>query len=205
MKTLFFAALFFITSVANAQKPFIDSQQPLFRFGIKAGANANKISGQSYKDGFNYNFQAGVFGQIKLTRKLGLQPEISFVQTKQEFTKDPNTIYDDLFLGGDQHKAKLDYLEIPLLLNINVGPTNKLKFQIGPSYGALLKQTVDSLKTKGDIYKNAEFSAISGIWIQLPFVNISARYKLGLNNINAVDDREKWKNQSIQVALGIAL
>ncbi len=194
-----------VTSIASAQKVFEVTKQPLFRFGIKAGVNANKISGQSYKDGFKYNFQAGVFGQIKLTRKIGLQPEISFVQTQQEFTNDANTIYDDLFLGGDQHKAKLDYLEIPLLLNINLGPTNKVKFQIGPSYGALLKQTIDSVKNNGNLYKNGEFSAISGIWIQLPFVNISARYKVGLSNINAIDDREKWKNQAIQVGVGIAL
>ncbi len=186
-----------------AQSKVDAERENFFRFGAKAGVNINKINGQAYTDGFKYNFQGGVFAQFNFSKTFGIQPEISFVQSESEFTDDTNTIYDDLFGGGSQHKAKLDYLEIPVLLNINVGPSKRVKLQLGPSYGALLKQTVDSLKTNGDIYKNSEWSAIGGLWLQLPFVNLSARYKLGLTDINGIDNRQQWKNQAIQISAGI--
>ena len=69
--------------------------ESFFRIGAKAGVNINKISGKSYKDAFNYNFQAGVFAQLNITKKIGLQPEVNFVQTQSEYTDDANTIYDE--------------------------------------------------------------------------------------------------------------
>jgi hypothetical protein len=200
--TIFFAVILLSIHSSFAQSKVDEEHENFFRLGVKAGVNINKISGQSYKDGFNYNFQGGAFAQFNFSKTFGIQPEISFVQTQAEFTNDTNTIYDDLFGGGSQKKAKLNYLEIPVLLNINVGPSKRVKLQFGPSYGALLKQTVDSLKTKGDIYKNGEWSAIGGLWLQLPFVNLSARYKLGLSDINSIDNRQQWKNQAIQISAG---
>jgi succinate-acetate transporter protein len=92
------------------------------------------------------------------------------------------------------------------LLNINVGPTQKVKLQVGPAYGGLLKQTVDSLKTGvGNLYRNGEWSAIGGLWIQLPLINLSARYKLGLSNVNGINNAQTWKNQAIQISVGITL
>ena len=92
---------------------------------------------------------------------------------------------------------------MPLLLNINVGESKRVKLQIGPAYGGLLKQTVDSLKSNGNIYKKGEWSAIGGVWFQLPFVNMGARYKLGLTDLNGIDDKQSWRSQSIQVFVGI--
>ncbi len=178
-------------------------QENFFRFGAKAGVNVNKISGQSYKQGFNYNFQAGVFLQFNFSNRFGLQPEVNFVQTSSEFSNDPSDIYDDIFRDGSQKSSKLNFLEVPVLLNINVGSSKRVKLQIGPAYGGLLKQTVDSLKNDGNIYKNAEWSALGGLWIQLPFVNLGARYKLGLTDLNAIDNRQSWKSQAIQVFVGV--
>jgi hypothetical protein len=204
MQKLLFVLLLTVSAATYGQRfdPDADKEN-FFRFGAKAGVNINKVQGKSYKEGFNYNFQAGGFLQFNFSKRFGIQPEVNFVQTTSEFTDDANTIYDDLFRDGSQKKAKLNYLEVPVLLNINVGMSKRVKLQIGPSYGGLLKQTVDSLKANGNIYKNSEWSAIGGLWIQLPFVNIGARYKLGLTNINAIDDRQTWKNQAIQVFAGI--
>lgn len=204
MQKTLLAILLIVTVPAFAQRNRInDEHENFFRFGAKGGVNINKITGKSYKEGFNYNFQAGVFLQFNFSRTFGLQPEVNFVQTSSEFTSDANDIYYDLFLGGSQKEAKLNYLEVPVLLNINLGESKKVKLQIGPSYGGLLKQTIDSLKNNGDIYKNGEWAAIGGLWIQLPFVNIGARYKLGLTNINDIDDRQKWKSQAIQIFVGV--
>ena len=202
----FFVALFLLLSTTGfaqgRKKPGMDHEN-FFRFGAKAGVNINKITGKSYKQGFNYNFQAGAFVQFNFSNRLGIQPEVNFVQSRSEFTNDATDIYDNLFLGGSQKKATLNYLEVPVLLNINVGPSKRVKLQVGPCYGGLLKQTVDSLKNNGSLYKNSEWSAIGGLWIQLPLVNIGARYKLGLTNINGYDDKQTWKNQAIQIFIGL--
>ncbi len=196
--------ILFVTSASSQSKKSKadEEHENFFRFGAKAGVNINKISGQSYTSGFNYNFQGGGFLQFNFGR-LGIQPEVNFVQTQAEFTNDTNTIYDDLFNGGAQHKAKLNYLEVPVLLNINLGESKRVKLQLGPSYGAVLKQTVDSLKNNGDIFRNGEWSVMGGLWFQLPVVNLSVRYKAGLTDINDIDNRQTWRNQAIQVGVGI--
>ena len=202
------ALLILCSSIVSAQRNRVnDDHENFFRIGGKAGVNINRINGASYKSGFNYNFQGGAFMQFNFSRTFGLQPEVNFVQSESEFTNDPNTITDDLFGGGSQHKAKLNYLEVPLLLNINVGPSKRVKLQFGPSYGGLLKQTVDSLKAgnTNTLYRNGDWSAIGGLWIQLPFINLSFRYKYGLSNISNITGTEKWHNQAIQVGVGFTL
>lgn len=204
MQKLLLAFLLIISLPSFAQRNKVDGEhENFFRIGAKGGVNINKITGKSYKEGFNFNFQAGVFLQFNFSNRFGLQPEVNFVQTSSEFSNDANDIYDDLFLGGSQKKSKLNFLEVPLLLNINVGESKRVKLQIGPAYGGLLKQTVDSLKSNGNIYKNGEWAAIGGLWIQLPFVNLGARYKLGLTDLNGIDNQQKWKSQSIQVFVGV--
>jgi hypothetical protein len=193
-----------LTFTGFTQRNKLDKDpENFFRFGAKVGVNMNKISGKSYKNGFNYNFQGGAFVQLNFSSRFGIQPEINFAQSKSEFTKDGTDIYDDIFLDGSQKKATLNYLEIPVLLNINIGPSKRVKLQFGPSYGSLLKQKVDSLMANINIYKNTDWSVIGGLWIQLPLVNIGARYKLGLTDINAINDKQTWKSQAIQVFIGV--
>lgn len=204
MQKLLIVFLVMLSTSSIAQRNRIDDEhERFFRIGAKAGVNINKINGSSYKQGFKFNFQAGAFLQFNFSRRFGLQPEVNFVQTSSEFSNDANDIYDDIFRDGTQKTAKLNYIEVPVLLNINVGQSKRIKIQLGPQYGALLKETVDSLKNKGDIFQKAEWSVLGGLWIQLPFVNLGARYKLGLTNLNAIDNRQEWKSQAIQVFVGV--
>lgn len=143
--------------------------------------------------------------QFNFSNRFGIQPEVNFVQSSATFSNDATEIYDDLFRDGSQKHATLNRLEIPVLLNINVGESKHIKLQLGPSFQTVLKQTIDSLKVGGNIYKNTDWALMGGIWIQLPIINIGARYKLGLTNINAIDDRQTWKTQAIQIFAGITL
>lgn len=204
MQKLLLLSLIFLSSNVFAQRRFDTNadHENFFRFGAKAGININKIDGQSYKSGFNYNYLLGAFMQFNFSRTFGLQPEINFVQSTSEFSNDATVVYDDLFLDGSQKKAKLDYLKVPLLLNINVGPSKRVKLQFGPQYGNILKQTVDSLKSNGDIFKRADWSAVGGLWLQIPFINLGARYELGLSNLNNIDNQQKWKSQAFTIFAG---
>jgi len=203
-RLLIFFLIFTSANVFSQGKKFDPNadHENFFRIGAKAGVNVNKINGQAYKDGFNYNYLLGVFMQFNFSKTFGLQPEFNFVQSSSEFTNSSSTIYDDLFLDGSQKKAKLDYLKVPLLLNINVGPSKRVKLQVGPQYGNVLKQTVDSLKSTGDIFKKADWSAVGGLWLQIPFINLGARYEVGLTNLNDIDNQQKWKSQAFTIFAG---
>lgn len=174
-----------------------------FRIGGKGGININKIQGQSYKSGFNYNYLLGGFMQFNFGR-FGLQPEVNFVQSTSEFSKDANNVYNDLFTagGGGQKKARLNYIKVPVLLNINVGASKHVKLQLGPQFGGVLKQHVDSLKVNNNLFKTSDFSMLGGFWFQLPFINLGARYELGLSNVNDIDNKEKWKSQAFTIFAG---
>lgn len=204
MKKLFFVLLTFVSLNLFSQKKFDpdSDHENFFRIGAKAGVNINKINGQSYKSGFNYNYLLGAFMQFNFSKRFGLQPEINFVQSTSEFSNDATNVYDDLFSSGSQRKAKLDYLKIPLLLNINVGPSKRVKLQLGPQVGGLLNQTIDSLKTNHDIFKKGDWAAVGGLWIQIPFINLGARYEMGLSNLNDIDNSEKWKSQAFTIFVG---
>jgi len=205
MKKLISILLIFTSVNSFSQSRRFDpnaDHENFFRFGAKAGVNINKINGQAYKDGFNYNYLLGGFMQFNFSKTFGLQPEINFVQSSSEFTKTSSTIYDDLFLDGSQKKAKLDYLKVPVLLNVNIGPSKRVKLQLGPQYGNVLKQTVDSLKNNGNIFKRADWAAVGGLWIQIPFINIGARYEVGLANLNDIDNQQKWKSQAFTIFAG---
>ena len=199
---LIISALLVPVAYGQRMKPG-DDKENFFRFGIKGGLNINKISGNSYKDGFNYNYLAGAFAQLNFSRTFGLQPEINFVQSSAEFSDDASDVYNDIFRGGSQKKAKLDRIEVPLLLNVNLGPSKRLKLQFGPAYNSKLKETVDSLNNPQSLYRKAEWSAIGGLWIQWPVIAMGGRYKLGLTEMNDIDNREKWRNEGFQLFLGL--
>lgn len=204
MKKLFFVLLTLISLNVFSQRKFDpdSDHENFFRIGAKAGVNINKINGESYKSGFNYNYLLGAFMQFNFSKRFGLQPEINFVQSSSEFTNDASNVYDDLFREGSQRKAKLDYLKIPLLFNINVGPSKRVKLQLGPQVGGLLNQTIDSLKNNHDIFKKGDWAAVGGLWIQIPFINLGARYEIGLSNLNDIDNGEKWKSQAFTIFVG---
>lgn len=204
MKNLFLVLFVLLSLNVFSQKKFDPNSdhENFFRIGAKAGVNINKINGQFYKSGFNYNYLLGGFMQFNFSKTFGFQPEVNFVQSSSEFSNEASDVYDDLFRFGGQREAKLNYLKVPLLLNINIGPSKRVKLQLGPQVGGLLSQTVDSLKTNREIFKKGDWAAVGGLWIQIPFINLGVRYEIGLTNLNDIDNSEKWKSQAFAIFAG---
>jgi hypothetical protein len=100
------------------------------------------------------------------------------------------------------NKFHVNYLKVATLLNLNVGPTQRVKLQFGPQWSELLGQQLDSAKTNS-IFKKGDLSVVGGIMFQLPFINLGARFEQGLSNINGVDNRQKWTSQAINVFVGV--
>lgn len=174
------------------------------KIGIKGGANVTKIEGKSFKDEFRYGYHLGGFVDIGFGGRLGIQPEVLFNQYSTTVDSNYKEIYQNVFNPAYAANVKLNYLSIPLLLNYKlVG--NFLTLQAGPQFGILINGDKTLLQNGGDAFKKGEFSMLGGVQLKLAMLRVSGRYQIGLNNINDIDDQDKWKNQGFQVSVGLAL
>lgn len=190
---LLFAIVLFATA-ANAQ----------FTVGAKAGANLTKIDGKSFKDEFNTGYLAGGFAIIGLGPKVALQPEIIWNQTNTKTDTSLRNIPSDAFSAFKNGEVKLNYLSIPVLLNYKfIG--NFLSLQAGPQFGILLNKDENLLENGKEAFASGDFSMLGGVQVKISKFVGSARYVIGLNNLNDIDNQEKWKNQGFQLSVGLAL
>ena len=77
--------------------------------------------------------------------------------------------------------------------------------QAGPQFGLLLEQNKNLLENGKDAFKRGDFSMLGGVQFKLAAFRIYGRYAIGLSNINDIDNKDKWKSQSFQVGVGIAI
>ena len=56
-----------------------------------------------------------------------------------------------------------------------------------------------------DAFKTGDFSMLGGIQLNITKIRVYARYSVGLSNLNDIDDKEKWKSQSVQLGVGFTL
>lgn len=201
MKKLFLA----VAVLTMAAVSTVNAQTKFLRFGVKGGANLGKLDGSGFQDGFKLGYHLGAFAQVNLVKGFGVQGELIFSSTKTETTDDFDKIYEGVSSSDNRKKISLNYLSIPLLANIDLG-TPRLKLQVGPQFGALVsdKKVLGAAK---DAFKGGEISGVAGLWLQLPIINISARYIIGFNdvkNAESVVTTSNWKNQSIQLGVGVS-
>jgi hypothetical protein len=175
-----------------------------FHIGAKAGANIMKIDGKSFKDEFKYGYHIGGFMEIPLGRKVQFQPEVLWNQYSTTVDSNFSHIYQGAFNNSSQSNVKLNYLSIPLLLNYKlIG--NFLSLQAGPSFSILINQNRSLLQNGGDAFKRGDFSMIGGAQVKVGPFRFNGRYVVGMNNINDIDNQDKWKSQGWQLSAGIAL
>lgn len=169
--------------------------------GFKAGANINKIDGKGFKEEFRYGYSLGGFAELYFNKVWGLQPEVLFNQYQTRTSNDFNEVVPGG--TGDLKGVKLNYLSIPLLLNFR--PVQFLTFQAGPQFGILMNRDQNLLKNGEQAFKNGDFSMLGGVQLNLGGLRVGGRYQVGLNNLNDIDNQNKWKNQGFQVYAGIKI
>lgn len=173
-----------------------------FHLGVKGGVNIVKVDGKSFKEEFRYGYNIGGFAEIGLSKKLTLQPEVVFNQYSTTLDSNYKSIYQNV-ISSNQSKVKLNYLSIPLLLDYKfLGP---IHLQAGPQFAILMNHDKNFLQNGADAFKKGDFSLVAGAQVKLANLRISGRYIVGLSNINDIDNQDKWKNQVVQLSLGIAL
>ena len=188
-KTLFLS-LFLFVSISGAFAQGIKA-------GLKAGADIHKIDGKAFTDEFSYGYHVGAYAQVNLTHKFGIQPEILF----SEVNVDTSSNFSDVYDFNSVSKVKLQYLRIPVLLNFSPNPFVTL--QVGPQYSILMDKNSTLLKNGQNAFSSGDFSMVGGLQLNISKFRIYGRYAVGLNNINEIDNQDKWKNQNIQLGIGL--
>ena len=168
-------------------------------FGVKAGANFQKIQGIPFKEKFTFGYQAGAFAAIGFTSKIGIQPEILFSSVNADTATQFSTVYG--FKRID--KVKLNMLDIPILLNIKAAQF--LTIQAGPQFSVLIDKNQNLLKNGETAFKQGNISAVAGLQFNLTKFKIYGRYVAGLKNLNNVNNSNEWKNRNIQVGIGFKI
>ena len=185
--------------IGNAKAQFI-------KIGPKIGANMQKIDGQSFKDGYQLGYYAGVFAELKLGEKWEIQPEVLFNETKFDQSNDFRDIYHNILSVDSVRKIKLSQLSIPIMLNYKIA--NVLALQVGPQFSINMDKNKTLLKNAGDAFTDGDFAMAAGVKFMLSKFRISGRYAIGLTDINKVKDipeatnKESWKSQAIQLGVG---
>jgi hypothetical protein len=173
-------------------------QAQRLKFGIRAGANINKIEGMSFSDEFTYGYHLGGGLEMMLGKSIGIQPEVLFNQSNTQTGYSFDTLYKSIN-PGTLKQVKLNYLSIPILLNIK--PLPFLTLQAGPQFGILMTRERNLLEDGRAAFRSGNFSMVGGVQLHIMQFRIYGRYGVGLNNMNDIDNRDKWKSQTGQVGL----
>ncbi|MBC7422207.1 MAG: PorT family protein [Ferruginibacter sp.] len=190
-----------ILSLAVAVLIFSAAQAQSIHLGIKGGTNINKISGESFNQKFTYGYHLGGFAEIGLGTKWALQPEVLFNEINADTSSQFSKIYTSL--PSNVKNVKLRYLSIPILLDYKV--SNLFALQAGPQFGILMNHDNSLVQDGKSAFKKGDFSMLAGVQLKIASLRIYGRYAIGLNNINDIDNKDKWKSQSFQLGIGLAL
>lgn len=187
-KTQIMKKLFLVTAIAVLGLSNVNAQD--IKFGAKAGLNFAFIIGDNAKDlDPTTNFHFGVMSEIKLSDKFSLQPELIYSGQGA----DTNI--------ASEGSISLNYLNLPLIGKYYV--TEKLSLEAGPQIGVLLSTKGGTLDYK-ELLKPIDYGVNFGVGYKLDNgLNFTARYNLGLSNINDVDGfSDKNSNGVVQLSIG---
>ena len=190
VKLLIISALTLCTNLTFAQG---------FKIGVKVGASVNKITVQSFNNQFSFGYHVGGFATIKISDKIGIQPEVLINQTNV----DTSSKFSDIYAFNKVNGVKLNQLSIPLLLNYS--PNKFVSFQVGPQYSILMNKNKTFIANGKGAFKTGDFSMLGGLQLNITKIRVYARYAVGLSNLNDIDNKEKCKSQSVQLGAGFTL
>lgn len=148
----FTIALFFLFVITNIQA------QVSFKPGLRAGLSLSTIS-EMHAD-YRPDFYLGGFGEINLTKRYALQPELNYIRQGSNNVArnyiDPDTqteriVYQDL---------QMSYLSIAMMNKFTFGQGFQVQF--GPAIDVLLSDNLALRKTSNDL------SFVTGLAYRMP-------------------------------------
>jgi len=155
------------------------------KFGVKGGVNfSNMYTDDVDDENVLTGFNVGLFAKVPVTSFVSVQPEVNFTTKGSELT------YNNAFTQG-KAKFRMNYIEVPLLLVVNV--TKNLNIHAGPYLAYLIdgKVTNDSDVNSFDFentintddFNRFDAGLAAGLGLDLDALSFGARYNYGLTTI----------------------
>ncbi len=183
-KLILIAALLMISVSAAFAQP---------SYGVKLGlngANVSKMDGD-----MKFSLYGGVFAEWKLGNVVAISPELIYSRQGSQEKFD-----------GDKYRARLNYLNLPVMVKLYLTMDNSLSLDLGPQFGYLLNAKAwakeDGNTATGDMEGMNDFDVSFGAGLTYNFGKVFAqgRYNIGLTNAFKGGDGER--NGVIQIGLG---
>lgn len=154
-------------------------------FGIKGGVNFSNLYTEDVDDNnMLTSFNVGVFVSMPLTNFLSIQPEFLYSRKGAEL------VYDNAFASGTG-KFKLNYIEAPILLKINL--TENLNVHAGPYFAYLIDAEVTNESESGsfdfeenidnDDFNKFDYGLSAGAGFDFDSIGFGVRYNYGLSTV----------------------
>ncbi len=150
--------------------------------GVKVGANFSRIVFGDDDDGvldYKTGLVIGAFANVPFTELFTFQPEFlySMKGAKEEF------------VGGDEIRTNLGFLQFPLLFRANLLVGSFRPFVLfGPAFGFRTKAEIDRTGERevdiSDETETVEFSGVVSVGMQFGVVMIEGRYDHGFNDLD---------------------
>ncbi len=162
--------------------------------GIKFGPTFPKFSTDTTKFDGRTGWEGGVFFGGKRSGVFGLQGEINWIRKSGEF-------------GIEGQDFRIDYLQLPALLRLNIGSTSASGFGvygiIGPAVDIKIADEIEGV-TIDDGFENADVSLIFGGGLEVARIIVEGRYTKGLRRINNLFSAPtEIKSQSFALLFGL--
>lgn len=195
--TLFLTASF---GMLHAQEDNVNTE-----FGVKGGLNmSNLYTDDADDENVLFGFNAGVYATLPVSDFIAIQPELLFT------TRGSKLEYNNALAQGNV-KLKLNYIELPLLVRVNI--TKNFNIHAGgyASYMVSAKSTGDGDFEFEDQYDTDDFNKFDaglagGIGVDFSPLSVGLRYNYGLTTIEKDgDDSSDLKNSNLSLYLSYKL
>ena len=169
-----------------------------FGIGAKIGPLFTSYSAASCDDCFNTNtgFEGGIWFGGNRGGRVGVMGEILYAKKKQEGS-------------GLTGSTSLQYLEIPILMRVNIGSRSRSGVSIyglvGPVFDINLKARLNDLDVKSK-YESLDIGILGGVGIEITRFIIEGRFNKGLRNVLKSDNVATFgdiKTRSFAVLFGL--
>ena len=195
------------------------SQVHAQNFGVKAGYNYSTFSGETSSistiEGLS-GFYIGGLVELPISNMLSIQPELIFSRQGVDLRQGLK----NFSIRTDTSEIRLDYLNIPVMAKVNLGP---IFLEGGVQFGFLVnKPKVDSYIANvylrnlldKDSYNSFDFGVGAGLGVKLnQHFFVETRYTYSLTNVfdpndkhfksSLISDGDNFKNSVFSIGLGM--
>ena len=195
------------------------SQVHAQNFGVKAGYNYSTLSGETSSistiEGLS-GFYIGGLVELPISDVLSVQPELIFSRQGVNLRQGIK----NLSIRTDTSEIRLDYLNIPVMAKVNLGP---IFLEGGVQFGFLVsKPKVNSYYSNvylrnlldKDSYNSFDFGVGAGLGVKLnQHFFVETRYTYSLTNVfdpndkhfksSLISDGDNFKNSVFSIGLGM--